>query len=43
MKKVKYETPVVEVIEFDAEDMIVASPLSDDDEVYWGLEFGDDY
>lgn len=35
MKKVKYETPVVEIVKFDAEDVIIASFTGNigDDEV----------
>ena len=30
MKKVEYETPVVEIIEFEADDIIVSSPFTDE-------------
>ena len=38
MNKVKYERPAMEIVEFDAEDMIVASL---DDEVI--LDYGEDF
>ena len=40
MKKVKYETPVVEIIELEVEDIITSSPaLNGDDEGMYGPDF----